>query len=359
MGLLQKLFHNLHKKEETTAPTMEDAKLSITKTNLMKTTKKEPETTEILQTEQLNNTTFPKNANDLNKTELTLLQYMDNTKISSNQITLPNYFIYEYGLNQEDTQRYLELFLSLNLLIPMPFKQTVEKYTVSEIKEFLKTKDIIVKGKKADQIQALYHNFTQEELNAAFPSKYYILSKTGKQLLQANLQENGFANRYHNIDLEQERTEIEKMISEKAYMNTILYTANPYPNIPEYVINNLEVFICTVMHIENYTNAKRVLRCVFGIEDTQHFVEKFASILRSEKELQVEKEAKEQFGESYESYYEICSMEDESVCKQCAALNGKHLPTENAVIGVNYPPFVNCSSDFCRCFAAFDFKFDK
>lgn len=113
---------------------MEDAKLSITKTNLMKTTKKEPETTEILQTEQLNNTTFPKNANDLNKTELNFTSYMDNTKISSNQITLPNYFIYEYGLNQEDTQRYLELFLSLNLLIPMPFKQTVEKYTVSEIK---------------------------------------------------------------------------------------------------------------------------------------------------------------------------------------------------------------------------------
>lgn len=352
MGFFQKLHHMLQKKEDIEIP-IKDTELPINQTDSVETISQKAEITEISHHEQANRTEFPVCADDLNKAELILLRYMDNTRISPDQITLPNYFTYEYGFKQEDAQRYLQLFLSLNLLVPMPFKQTIEKYTVAEIKEFLKTRDITVKGKKADQIEALYHNFTQKELNTAFPPKYYVLSETGKQLLQANLKEDDWINRYHNIDFEKEKAEIEKLIASVAYKNTILYSANPYPDIPKYVIGNLEIFICTVMYMKSCTNAKRLLHRVFDIEDTQHFVEKFTAVLHAEEELQVEKEAEEQFGESYKSYYEICSMEDESVCEQCAALNGKHFPTANAVIGVNYPPFVNCSSEHCRCFASF------
>ena len=89
MGFFQKLLHALRAKEEATIPTMEDTKLSATKTNFSEIVPEEPE---VLQTEQIHSITFPEHADDLNKAELILLRYMDNTRISSDQITLPNYF---------------------------------------------------------------------------------------------------------------------------------------------------------------------------------------------------------------------------------------------------------------------------
>jgi hypothetical protein len=48
--------------------------------------------------------------------------------------------------------------------------------------------------------------------------------------------------------------------------------------------------------------------------------------------------------------YKIKSLGDS--CECCKALEDKEFDLKDAVIGVNYPPFNNCTCDVCRCFAS-------
>lgn len=50
-------------------------------------------------------------------------------------------------------------------------------------------------------------------------------------------------------------------------------------------------------------------------------------------------------------FYKIRSMNDGAVCEHCRELNGNELLFEDAIIGVNYPPFDFCKSEYCRCVA--------
>lgn len=49
-------------------------------------------------------------------------------------------------------------------------------------------------------------------------------------------------------------------------------------------------------------------------------------------------------------------MEDEGVCKFCKEFSDQWIPVSKAIIGVNYPPLVNCKSEYCRCFVTFETK---
>lgn len=49
-------------------------------------------------------------------------------------------------------------------------------------------------------------------------------------------------------------------------------------------------------------------------------------------------------------YYEVRNMNDERTCEHCRCFEGKRLPFSDAKIGVTFPPFYNCSSDYCRCY---------
>lgn len=307
------------------------------------------------------NHNFPNSIAELNKGELILLKYFNYTEINrKGEIELPNYFLTQYELSQNSAQeiaiKYLNLFLDFNLLEEMSIDTTIKKHTIPQIKEVLKTKSITVKGKKADQIQALYDNFTIDELTAAFPPKYYVLSESGKRLLDERLDTDDWENRYNNVDFDEAKNEIDLLIASEAYKKTILYTNNPYHNVPDYVLKNHEVFICTVIYSSGCKTAKRILHRLFGIEDTQFFAEKYDAVLRSEKELLESKESDKLLKNGYKEFYQVCSMEDECVCNCCAEFNNKWLPVSKAVIGVNYPPFANCTSKHCRCFANFEFK---
>lgn len=298
---------------------------------------------------------FPSTSSELNKPELFLLKEMKYTKIE-NKPYIPSYLIYEYGMNSEDASKYLKLFLKLNLLEKCSLDETIKKHTINEIKEVLQTKSITVKGKKIDYINALYNNFATNKLKELFPPKYYVLSKSGEILLNEQLDADDWENRYEKIDFEEAKKAINLLIESKAYKNTILYTNNPFHDIPEYVLKNHEVFICTVIYSDSWKKSKRILRRLFQIEDTQFYVEKYKSVIRSEKELKNSKESAEFIENGYKEYYEICSVEDESMCEHCKKLNGKWFPVSKARIGINFPPFVNCSSEYCRCFAAFEIK---
>lgn len=50
-------------------------------------------------------------------------------------------------------------------------------------------------------------------------------------------------------------------------------------------------------------------------------------------------------------FYEIKSVKDGCVCEHCKELEGSKFLYEDAIIGVNYPPFNCCTSEYCRCMA--------
>ncbi len=52
--------------------------------------------------------------------------------------------------------------------------------------------------------------------------------------------------------------------------------------------------------------------------------------------------------------YTIRSCGDEAVCKHCKKMYGKKFNIKDAVVGINYPPFKDCTCDFCRCYASHD-----
>lgn len=300
---------------------------------------------------------FPNSIEDLNKEDLILLKCMNYTEINQEENTpkLPDYLLHRYELDLSNAIKYLNFFLNCNLLEPVSLETTIKKHTIPQIKEVLQTKSITVKGKKSDLIQALYDNFTINELNAAFPPKYYVLSKVGKKLLDDRLNSDDCNYRYSNIDFDEVKKAIDALVESKAYENTLLYTNNPFKELPDYVSNNHEIFICTVINSKNsLETAKRILRRLFRIEDTLFYVERYNAVLRSEKELRESKETAKLLKNGYGEFYRICSMGDESVCDCCNAFNGKLLPVNKAVIGVNYPPFTNCSSEYCRCFVCFE-----
>lgn len=299
---------------------------------------------------------LPNSTNELNKGELILLKELQYTRIEKqDEIKMQSYFKYEYDMDPDDAPAYLQLFVNFNLLEPIDLQTTIQKHTIPQIKEVLQTKSITTKGKKSDQIQALYDNFTIDELNAAFPPQYYVLSAIGKKLIDDRLDPDDWNYRYTNVDFDEAKKVIDALIASKVYENTILYTNNPFQELPDYVSNNHEAFICTVINSKNsLETAKRILRRLFGIDDTLFYVEKYNAVLRSEKELCESKEMAKLLKDGYGEFYRVCSMEDESVCGCCNAFNGKLLPVNKAVIGVNYPPFTNCSSEYCRCFVCFE-----
>ena len=50
-------------------------------------------------------------------------------------------------------------------------------------------------------------------------------------------------------------------------------------------------------------------------------------------------------------YYEIKSAKDGAVCECCKEMEGQKFMFENAILGVNYPPFDCCKNGKCRCMA--------
>ena len=51
-------------------------------------------------------------------------------------------------------------------------------------------------------------------------------------------------------------------------------------------------------------------------------------------------------------YYTIEHMNDERTCEYCKQFEGRSLPLCNAQVGVNFPPFYKCTSNYCRCFTS-------
>lgn len=290
----------------------------------------------------------------ISKGELILLKYMNGMQIDGGH-TLPNYFMYQYGIDVNSADMYIQKFIKAKLLVPARVSETLKTTSVADLKSFLTSKGMKVKGKKADLLDCLTENFSDNELSDAFPPRKYVLTQDAVELLESELNNDDYDNRYVNLDFDEIKAEIQKLMANMAYEKTALYTANPYSDLPDYVLKHHKEFICTAIYVLNVGSRSmdRILKRIFDIEDTEEVGHRYVNYLRGEKEI----EHTHNFDNlPINLTYTIKTMDDSCTCDFCRAMSERKFNGSEAVLGVNYPPFVKCTCKYCRCYAKTDIE---
>lgn len=115
---------------------------------------------------------------DIKPNEICFLNYINGLNHSNN---LPDYWKYYYGINP-------------NIVVPkliksglLEFKIDIEKnislLTVPQLKDLLKNNDLPVTGNKPDLVTRILGNIDVSYLKSKFPEKRFVLTKSGKDLI--------------------------------------------------------------------------------------------------------------------------------------------------------------------------------
>ncbi len=76
---------------------------------------------------------------------------------------------------------------------------TLENQKATDIKELLRAHSLKLSGKKADLLQRIKENLSEEQISAQFPEKYFALTEKGREELDANAHIL-FSHRHKSID---------------------------------------------------------------------------------------------------------------------------------------------------------------
>lgn len=95
-----------------------------------------------------------------------------------------DYWWYSFGI--DNVSSVLDSLLQRKFLSLGDLNQTVNKRTVPELKTFLKANGLTVGGKKADLINRIFANIPINNIEDAFPERYYCQTELGKKELEEN-----------------------------------------------------------------------------------------------------------------------------------------------------------------------------
>lgn len=291
----------------------------------------------------------------LNSIDLAFLKYINGQSISNFEPA--QYWFYEYGFVYKDE---IYKLISGGFLKLSKFG-LLEKQTVSNIKEILRSKGLPVTGKKAELINRVEQNFSAAELENYFPigKGYYKLTPKGKQTI-VGLKKSITK----NLELEDECLSL--ILSEyidEAYKKIALYRADKKgtfglgidwakearTGLDDFSLNRyLNKLLQTTSEVEREVAACEILTQMLGMNDAYPLIKRILpndcdnlsynttlsenSQLNSFKSLEVAK-------------YEVVAALDEETCPICGNMDGCTFLLSEAQIGVNCPPFHNG----CRC----------
>ena len=112
--------------------------------------------------------------------EILVLDYANTFYTSGN--TFQGFWWYGYGVR--DVQYVLSSLMGRGFLTIGGLKSALNKQTVAALKGAMKLFDIKTTGKKADLVQRLLDEVSEEELSKQFPKRTYALTSTGQSALQ-------------------------------------------------------------------------------------------------------------------------------------------------------------------------------
>lgn len=302
------------------------------------------------------------------ESELILLKYIDGYKTTDR---IPNYFATLHKINVD---RALRKFASDKLFAIAPIEYTLRKATVASMKQYLKDNGIKPVGKKDELIRQVLRT-DLEATEKYFPDRYYALTELGMSLLSEKLPPNSYGDRFDPIlngfdealahICSGEYRKAEAVLSKAGHeINNIdaalcdkffAYSIQIPEAIDEHVFK--AYVILYYMYGLRTMNARKDFEKRTGVSVSFETMHKDIRVFKAICELDSAKSASEEMRNSAMSVkYTIKTMNDERVCDHCRNIEGIEFDVDDAIIGVNYPPFDGCACGYCRCYASIELK---
>lgn len=114
--------------------------------------------------------------------EILMLTYAFTYKTANNNFK--QYWKYKYFV--DEPQKILDSLYERGFIEKGPIRLTIQKLTVNELKNELRSINAKVTGKKAELIDRLLENADAEQLNRKFPDRYYVLTEKGEREIAEN-----------------------------------------------------------------------------------------------------------------------------------------------------------------------------
>lgn len=122
--------------------------------------------------------------NGLKIPEIMVLDYAETFTTEVKDIR--SFWYYQYGLESEEVKSILDKLLDKKLIRTATAKETIKKFTVAKIKECLKESGLKQTGRKAELLERLFINTSDEYLESKVTEKSFALTDAGKQELKEN-----------------------------------------------------------------------------------------------------------------------------------------------------------------------------
>lgn len=180
MGLFDFFKKKNNQDNDTTTQTTERIKTSAGEITIKMGVQTQTDA-DVIPAEKRIKSAFPSRNNGLYPHEVLVLDYADSFYTKGN--SYQRFWWYRYGVKNVDSV--LQSLQKKGLITIAPLTSTLEKRTVADIKAVLDDRGISSKGKKAILIQRLMDEVPADELDKAFPERFYMRTEKGEKELKA------------------------------------------------------------------------------------------------------------------------------------------------------------------------------
>lgn len=180
MGLFDFFKKKNNQDNDTTTQTTEKIKTSAGEITIKMGVQTQTDA-DVIPAEKRIKSAFPSRNNGLYPHEVLVLDYADSFYTKGN--SYQRFWWYRYGVKNVDSV--LQSLQKKGLITIAPLTSTLEKRTVADIKAVLDDRGISSKGKKAILIQRLMDEVPADELDKAFPERFYTRTEKGDKELKA------------------------------------------------------------------------------------------------------------------------------------------------------------------------------
>ncbi len=278
---------------------------------------------------------------ELSYGQLRMLHYL--APICEKEIHLPNYLM-PY-INDAYS------LVSLGYLGEADAAVFLKRITVQELKAFLQDHGQSVTGKKDVLIQRVISSVSVEDITSHFQmNKYYTVTPKGQAMMEQYPKEV-----VYDAEMRKILISIQKRMNKSILEKNRDFAMADIKFLDDYKQYDLPIkaFVLAYNQVADRQQDKMsyMFSMLYDVSVPNNVFHQVKRYLHAMTELK-----RAPADTSYLTYtYTIETMEDQRTCAHCQYMKGKIFNLKDAQIGINYPPFYGCKSDFCRCFASIDY----
>lgn len=292
-----------------------------------------------------------------------LIRYMLGRKVEPQvemDSEMAEYFQDVHGI---DVHTGISALVAADYLEIAPIEATLRKHTVKELLAVCK-KYLITTGKKKDDIiGVMLEKIPEDILQEEFPEQYWRISDTGtayfanfsyqsimrqavQYVLNFELQKLEHFLKYNFYEYDPPSIEYQQVYKPLIKMYLQQYALDFAPEQRAFLIIEILYMKRTYSLLKDYSFLFRNVPPAEQLYQQQH-------LLYGLRELLFHQTMAKQLNRDIT--YTVFTADTENTCARCKQMEGKTFLLDEAVPGVNYPPFDFCTAGFCMCTATFNF----